>query len=163
MAVKRKNGAICLLVIEWKYTECYEYGTSLAISKHGTQRIEIYRAFLEHADSPIRLGTHERLFFDPFYQLMRQTLLAWQMVEHREFGATEWLHLHVVPAANKELLGMVTSPELAAFEDMACAWRSVLKRPECYSLVTPETMVPDVAAEREFGDWREWLRKRYLV
>ncbi|HKV81014.1 MAG TPA: hypothetical protein VJP02_22900, partial [Candidatus Sulfotelmatobacter sp.] len=72
-------------------------------------------------------------------------------------------HVHVVPAANKELLDMVTSPELAGFADMACAWRSVLKRPECYSLVTPTTMVPDVSREGEFGDWRAWLRKRYLV
>jgi hypothetical protein len=88
MALKRENGTICILVIEWKYTERYKYGLSLAVSKRGTRRIEIYRALLEDSDSPIHLGEHERLFFDPFDQLMRQTLLAWQMVKHGEFGAT---------------------------------------------------------------------------
>jgi len=161
MAVKRANGTICILVIEWKYTEAYKYGVSLATSKRGTSRIEIYRALLEHADSPIRPGEHERLFFDPFDQLMRQTLLAWQMVKHGEFGATEWLHLHVAPLANEELLGMVTSPMLADFGDMASAWRSVLKRPELYSLVTPETMIPHAPVDRGHRDWRQWLCERY--
>ena len=161
MAVKRENGIVCILAIEWKYTECYEYGVSLAVSKRGTPRIETYRPLLEHVDSPIRLGEHERLFFDPIDQLMRQTLLVWQMVEHREFGATEWLHLHVVPSANEALLGMVTSPKLARFEDMASAWRSVLKRPERYELVTPESMTPEVSIDSENGPWRGWLRDRY--
>jgi hypothetical protein len=161
MAVRRDNGIICLFVIEWKYTEHYASDRSLAFSKHGTSRVEIYRALLERADSPIRLGEHERLFFDPFDQLMRQTLLAWQMVEHQEFGATEWLHLHVAPAANVALLGTVTSPQLAEFGNMESAWRSVLVLPERYVLVAPDAVVPDVAADGEFGEWREWLGARY--
>jgi hypothetical protein len=96
MPVKRMSGRVCLILIEWKYTECYSE-TSLAVSKKGTSRINIYRPLLEHPHCPIQLGEHERLFFDPYDQLMRQTLLAWQMVEHKEFGATEWLHLHIAP------------------------------------------------------------------
>jgi hypothetical protein len=161
MAVKRDNSRICLLVIEWKYTESYGSGRSLAVSDRGTSRVEIYRPLLERADSPILLGEHERLFFDPFDQLMRQTLLAWQMVEHREFGTTEWIHIHVAPAANVALLGTVTSPQLAEFGNMASAWRSVLVLPERYSLVTPETVIPDVAAVGAFGAWRDWLLARY--
>ncbi|HUI39041.1 MAG TPA: hypothetical protein VLY22_00300 [Candidatus Nitrosotalea sp.] len=163
MAVRRDNGIICLFVIEWKYTESYRPGRSLAVSDRGTSRIEIYRPLLEHADSPIRLGEHERLFFDPFDQLMRQTLLAWQMVEHGEFGATEWLHIHVAPSANVALLGTVTSPQLAEFGNMASAWRSVLVVPERYALVTPGTLTPDVASGSEFRAWREWLRVRYAT
>jgi hypothetical protein len=153
MAVRRDNGTICLFVIEWKYTESYG-SCSLAVSKHSTSRVEIYRALLERADSPIRLGEHERLFFDPFDQLMRQTSLALQMVEHKEFGATEWLHLHVAPAANVALLGTVTSPQLAEFGNMESAWRSVLVQPERNVVVAPEAVTPDVAAH---GEWREWL------
>jgi hypothetical protein len=161
MAVSRDSGVICLLVIEWKYTESYSPGRSLVVSDHGTSRVEIYRPLLERADSPIRLGEHERLFFDPFYQLMRQTLLAWQMVEHGEFGATEWRHLHVVPNANVALLRTVTSPQLAEFGNMPSAWRSVLVLPERYALVTPDTVTPEVACDIKFGAWREWLRARY--
>ena len=161
MAVKRDDGSICLFVIEWKYTESYGSRGSLAVSDRGTSRVEIYRPLLERADSPIRLGEHDRLFFDPFDQLMRQTLFAWQMVEHREFGATEWIHLHVAPAANVSLLETVTSPQLAKFGNMESAWRSVLVQPERYALVTPDAVIPDVAADGEFGAWRDWLRTRY--
>lgn len=161
MAVRRPRNTLCLIVIEWKYTECYGPDRSLAVSERGTSRVEIYRQLLEHVDSPIRLGGHERLFFDPFYQLMRQTLLAWQMVEYREFDATEWLHLNVVPTANVALLETVTSPQLAGLGTMASAWQSVLLQPERYSLVSPSTMIPDVAANGEVGHWREWLHVRY--
>jgi hypothetical protein len=161
MAVRRDSGMICLFAFEWKYTEKYGSGRSLVISKRGTSRVEIYRTLLERADSPIRLGEHERLFFDPFYQLMRQTLLAWQMVEHQEFGATEWLHIHVAPGANVALLETVTSPKLAEFGNMESAWRSVLVSPKRYVLVAPGAVVPDVAAHDEFGDWQKWLGARY--
>ena len=66
MAVRRDNGMICLFVIEWEYTESYG-SHPLAISRHGTSRVEIYRALLERANSPIRLGEHDRLFFIPSY------------------------------------------------------------------------------------------------
>ena len=56
---------------------------------------------------------------------MRQTLLAWQMVEHGEFDASGWLHTAVGPEANIELRGQVTLPTLAG-TDTADAWRSVL-------------------------------------
>jgi hypothetical protein len=126
-------------------------------STRGTSRLEIYRPLLDDPDCPIRAGEHGRLFYDPFLQMMRQTLLAWQMVEHREFGATDWLHVTVVPEANVEFRGLVTSPGLAG-ADMADAWRSVLKEPRRYQLVTPTDLVEDIDPASK---WRQWLRLRY--
>ena len=40
---------------------------------------------------------------------------------------------------------------------MESAWRSVLVLPERYVLVAPDAMIPVVAADGEFGEWREWL------
>jgi hypothetical protein len=48
-----------LLLIEWKYTESYPPGKSHARSKHGTDRIAIYRPFLDRADCPIRVAAGE--------------------------------------------------------------------------------------------------------
>ena len=60
---------------------------------------------------------------------MRQTLLAWQMVEHGEFGASGWLHDDRRPRGEHRptRAGHCRRPSPAL--DMADAWRSVLKRP----------------------------------
>lgn len=162
MPVKRRDGQVCLMLIEWKYTECYS-SKCLAVSEKGTRRIEIYRPLLEEPGCPIRLGDHERLFFDPYYQLMRQTLLAWQMTRHREFGATDWIHIHVAPSANVKLLQVVTSPQLAEFKTMECAWRSVLLEPDKYRLVTPHEVLPPVGSNNERNRWLAWVAERYGV
>jgi hypothetical protein len=162
MSVKRTNGRVCLIIIEWKFTECYS-GVSLAVSKKGTPRTEIYSPLLEHPDCPIQRGKHERLFFDPYDQLMRQTLLAWQMVEHGEFGATEWIHLHVAPKSNFRLLRSVTSPDLAPFGTMERAWRSVLVNPERYRLASPNAVLPPVGISEQTDAWLAWMGVRYGV
>jgi hypothetical protein len=50
---------------------------------------------------------HEIYYFEPFYQLMRQTLWAEQMIAHNETEITkadDYIHLHVIPIENYELL-----------------------------------------------------------
>jgi hypothetical protein len=66
---------------------------------------------------------------EPYYQLIRQTLLAWQMVAHEEFDATDWLHIHVVPELNVAPRQSRGVPELVG-ATLADKWRSVLKQPE---------------------------------
>jgi hypothetical protein len=157
MPIRLEDAAVQLLVIEWKYTESYPPDESQATSDSGTSRVEIYRPLLERSDCPIKLAEHERLFYDPFLQLMRQTLLAWQMVEHGEFGATDWLHLTVVPDANTVLRDRVTSPALVG-ADMAAAWSSVLKDPRRHRVVSPADLIAGIEPN---SDWRRWLAERY--
>jgi hypothetical protein len=160
IAARTATKAVSLIVIEWKYTENYRPDRALAISTKGTSRVATYERLLEHPDCPIKLGEHERLFYDPFYQLMRQTLLAWRMVEHGEFGASGWQHVHVIPADNLALRNTVTAPGLTG-SDMSSAWRSVLKEPERYHVLTPTDLVPSVSATSTQAEWRMWLRERY--
>jgi hypothetical protein len=42
MAVKRSDGQVSLIVIEWKYTECYS-NKLLVVSKNGTNRVDALR------------------------------------------------------------------------------------------------------------------------
>lgn len=107
--VGSRDGERILVVIEWKYLEEYG-GRSVAMSKRGTDRVAIYRPLLERPDCPIAVADVRWLFYEPYYQLMRQTLLAWQLVEHQEFGATDWLHLQVVPLGNARLRGRGGAP-----------------------------------------------------
>jgi Restriction Endonuclease associating with ARP len=160
MCAERSDGMRVLLVIEWKYLESYGR-ESVATSARGTDRVATYTHLLEEASCPIKRGVHQRLFFEPYYQLMRQTLLAWQMVEHGEFGASDWLHVHVVPEQNVALRGGGRgAPELVG-ETMADKWRSALKQPERYVLITPTELLAGAREGGRWSEWRRWLRERY--
>ena len=160
MIVTLPDSSRVLVGMAWKLSEAYPVGLSVATSRKGTSRIETYRPYLDDEDSPILRGDHARLFYEPFYQLMRQTLLLSQMARHREFGASTWLHVHVVPETNRELRTRVTSPALAG-EDMSAAWRSVLVHPDRYRLVTPSEVIGDLSPGAPWTEWRHWLRDRY--
>lgn len=160
MVIDDAPGSRRLVAVEWKYTETYRVGKSLAVSDRGTSRIEIYRPLLEHPDCPIRVDDLSTLFFEPFYQLMRQTLLAWQMTEHGEHGVNDWLHVLVIPEGNTTLRSEVTSPGLKG-ETMVDAWRQVLKEPTRYRVVTPTALLASVGQSERWSDWRIWLRHRY--
>lgn len=155
----RADARRILVAFEWKYLE--RYGPeSRATSSRGTDRVEIYRPLLEQPDCPIEVEHPVHLFFDPDEQLMRQTLLAWQMVEHREFDASDWLHVHVVPEANQALrVRGGAAPNLIG-DTMAAAWQSVLKQPERYRLITPTGLFAGVSGGR-WTDWRSWPTDRY--
>ena len=153
------DGQRTLLAIEWKYLESYGV-ESVATSKRGTDRVETYRPLLEHSDCPISVGDVRWLFYDPYYQLMRQTLLAWQMVEHHEFGSSDWLHIHVVPELNVALRRSRAAPDLPG-ETMADKWRSVLKQPERYVLITATELLDGVGNKGRWAEWRQWIHHRY--
>lgn len=151
-----------LLVIEWKYLESYVH-RSVATSARGVDRVATYRPLLERADCPIAVDDINLLFYEPYYQLMRQTLLAWQMVEHREFDAHDWLHVHVVPEGNARLRARDSAPEELAGETMSDVWRSVLGEPERYRSMTPSGLVAEIGDTARWAAWRRWLAERYLT
>jgi hypothetical protein len=159
MCARRADGTVALVGFEWKYLESYG-PESRATSRRGTDRVAIYRQLLQRSDSPIAIADPASLFYDPYEQLMRQTLLLWQMAEHREFGASDWIHIHVVPAENVALRSRgAAAPDLVG-ESMAEAWQSVLREPERYRLVTPTELLEGVGDSR-WTEWRQWLRARY--
>lgn len=161
MTAETRDGTV-LILIEWKYTECYPPGESLAMSPSGTDRVEIYRELLERPDCPIQVpsGDLRALFYDPIYQLMRQTLLGWQMVEARELGASDWRHVWVAPEGNRRLLGTNTAPGLAG-DTLAEAWQGVLLDPSRFVVMTPTELLGAFDPSGEWAGWRLWLNKRY--
>ena len=140
------------------------YGSkSVSISRRGTDRVKTYAPLLAAPDSPILVGKPEWLFYEPYCQLMRQTLLAWQMTKAREFDASEWVHVHVIPELNLALRNRAEAcaPRLEG-ETVADVWRSVLRKPERYRVMTPTEIVgPD--SPEAWQAWRKWLKNRYLT
>jgi restriction endonuclease-like protein len=135
MRASCNDGTVVLIAIEWKYTESPDPRQKL-LSDSGTNRVDVYRPLLERDDCPIHQGPAERLFYELYYQLMRQTLLAWQMVEHAEFDGADWVHLQVVPSGNAAVRGRTgAAPDLegATSEE---AWRSALVVPTRFRQLT---------------------------
>jgi hypothetical protein len=168
MLGQRHDNTKVLVLIEWKYTEEYMGKSSKAKEKGGETRIEAYKDLLQHKNCPIAHKPTEDLYFEPFYQLMRQTLLGWQMVENSEYGASDYIHLDIIPKENGELRNVVTSPGLTG-KTVHEAWLNVLK-PDSrkkYKMVSNEDFLKpifdsDVIDVLETRALKKYLNIRYF-
>jgi len=155
MVGKKKNGKNILVMIEWKYTEDYP-----SVDKYIPARANIYNPLLSDLECPIKGGNIKDLYYEPFYQLTRQTLLGWKMTQNLEYGCDEFLHLHIIPKDNEKLRETVTSPGLAGIS-MSDAWEKVLKEPKRYIVLTPEEFIKPISTCRDTASILNYLSTRY--
>ncbi len=90
----------CLIIIEWKYTEA-ENG-----NEDKPKRRAKYDELIEKSKYLLSDNKSTVYYCKPFYQLMRQTLWAEQIIENKEkeyIQADYFLHIHVIPKANEVL------------------------------------------------------------
>lgn len=154
-----------VVLIEWKYTESYG-GTNLKISRNGTDRTAIYRPWFNNSGCPIdkrKLPDFEALFFEPFYQFMRQQFLANEMEKAHELGADLVSVLHIAPARNTDFR-TVTSPRLKGFGESATeVWKNLVKEQGKFISVSTESLFsafpPDSSSV--LGSWLEYIQTRY--
>lgn len=159
----RRNSALETLLIEWKYTE--SYGASID-PKGNTTRKTRYENIAFDPNGPIRTDLDlklEELFYESFYQLLRQQMLAFRMQRARECDADLVRVLHIAPSVN-EALKKVTAPALRRFGINAFqVWKQLLvKQQDFISRTTEELFSPLVdAADANDGPWASYLRTRY--
>jgi hypothetical protein len=105
------EGRIETVLIEWKYTESY----GAPIPPKGNQvRLGRYRDLVFAPFGPVREDYGLAIgdfFWEPFYQLVRQQMLAFQMQAAHEDGAERVRVLHIAPSENRAL-HTVTAPAL---------------------------------------------------
>lgn len=122
----RNDGKRQMVLIEWKYTESYSKA-SLKVARGSTDRTEIYMPLYLQDDCPLNkklLPSFESLFYEPFYQLMRQQFLAHEIEKAHELGADIVSVLHIAPARNTDF-HRITSPELENLGERAIAvWKN---------------------------------------
>ena len=163
----KQDGSKWLIPIEWKYTESYG-NSNKALEGHkknptnckGSVRKKRYTDLINRSDQ-LTSSDHTCYYYEPFYQLMRQTLWAEQMIEHKndETVKTDYfLHVHVVPGGNKNLLEK--KYKCSGGKNMKETWCSLLKDQSKYHLVTPETLLGCVNRAK-YGKEIEYLAKRY--
>lgn len=162
---KRNDGKRQMVLIEWKYTESYSKA-SLKVARSGTDRTEIYMPLYLQDDCPLNkklLPSFESLFYEPFYQLMRQQFLAHEMEKAHELGADIVSVLHIAPARNTDF-HRITSPELENLGETAIAvWKRLVRPTGRFTSVSTERLFSNLSAEQapEMQTWLEYVGKRY--
>jgi len=161
MIGKKTNGKNILVLIEWKYTESY----GAEKSRYIPARYRIYNPLLGDTESPIKKISYknrpfEPLYYEPFYELIRQTLLGWKMTSAQEYGCDEYIHLYVVPDENLELLLNNTSPGLAG-STLNEAWQNILKNPNLFKIISPKKLLEPLRNESNTQNYFDYLTTRY--
>ncbi|WP_312010578.1 PGN_0703 family putative restriction endonuclease [Bradyrhizobium japonicum] len=155
-------GKIETLLIEWKYTE--QYGAPITASGNPT-RTQRYKELAFAPNGPIRaeLGLAlDAFFWEPFYQLLRQQMLAFQMQKASLDGATKVRVLHISPSGNRAL-HRVTAPALRGFgEDAFEVFRILLSEPNDFiNCSTEELFRPLISSVPSSDIWAAYLTQRY--
>lgn len=165
LAETRKGRRAYLL--EWKYTESYGANDKGQGRKGATRRRRYarpYAASLAFGDGvPLEAWFHE-----PFYQVMRQRLLADRMVARKELGVSEAKVVLVVPDGNVDYRCSMTSPTLsAAFPDAATVEeiaRAAMIAPDQDFAVVSQQAIAEVVRARcgeAAQPWSQYHLHRY--
>jgi hypothetical protein len=158
----RHQGRNETLLIEWKYTE--KYGSPIS-SEGNSTRVGRYKDLAFAPAGPIssQVGLKlEDFFYEPFYQMLRQQMLAFEMQRAKEDDVDRVRVLHIAPAASRALRN-VTSPALRRFGDDAFAvFQSILTRPEGFVSKSTESLFGPLLLElKSTSAWAAYLSKRY--
>ncbi len=165
----RHAGRIETLLIEWKYTETYGAPITNKVREDGSPtsnevRAHRYRELMFAPTGPIRSDQNLKLedfFWEPFYQLLRQQILACQMENAREANTDRVRVLHISPAGNQRL-HVVTSKALNHFgEDALSVFSQMLVDPTAFVSRTIEQVFRPTMAAMPQDPWAAYLANRY--
>ena len=162
-----ENNERWLIPVEWKYTEKY-YRDDKSNGTKGKTRLSRYC----NTDGDNLIGNSKQLkslidykhsiyFQEPFYQLMRQTLWAECICRNKEenvLPAEHFVHIHVCPKENKELLNKCYA-EVTDKPSMEEAWREMLSNQSLYHLVDPKELLQPIA--KTYPKLYNYLQSRY--
>jgi hypothetical protein len=165
---RRYDARVQLVLGEWKYTERYTQPLPSPEDINETRRETYHKPFERWRARQPSLPVYEVFFADPFYQLMRLTLLAQEMEDSRRTGAGEMgadvvTVLHVSPKANTDFATSFTSPTFSSLgPTVTSAWGRLCSDGRFLALSSESllTAIEQAAPERMKG-WKEWLLLRY--
>jgi hypothetical protein len=143
---KHKNGEKWIIPIEWKYTEEYN-SEDKSSGKSGAIRLERYIALINKSRQ-VNPEYWQWCFYEPFYQLMRQTLWTEQMIQKKadeKIKADNYMHLHIIPNENKDLLNRIYSCSKMNMED---TWHKCIVNHDKYKIITSKELLKNVSGSK---------------
>ena len=148
---------------EWKYTE--QYGARLLPPEAlNPTRLRTYdKLFRQWREQQPDLPAYEVFFSEPFYQLMRLTLLAQEMERLGELEAEVVRVIHIAPAANTGFAQSITSPALRTYGRSVSEIWAQLAPKERFVAIPAESLLAVIkqAAPQALHAWRDDLLRRY--
>ncbi len=144
-----------LFLIEWKYTEAYQ-----TEDKYIHARAAVYDHLMSGALSPFVPVEPHVFYYEPFYQLMRQTLLGVLITNYGDYGCSSYCHVHVAPDENKEFHLRMTAPNIKG-DTVSQAWKGMLKSSDQFISLTPRAFLTPVVGARDTKALSCYLDQRY--
>lgn len=145
------DGAVELVLVEWKYTESYRLRRPDPAKDTVWQRR--YGQAVTDPAGPIRgdVLPFELLLDEPIYQLVRQQLLAHALEQAHADGADRVRVLHVLPPGNVEYQQSLHRPEqLAQGNTVGEVWQKLLRRADRFTSVDPNLFLDQEVTSREY-------------
>lgn len=99
-------------------------------------------------------------YYEPFYQMMKQTLLADLCVKKREYCCEDYRLIHVITQRNIKLRDTITSHGMTG-ATICDALKKVIKRPDTYISTTLEGLMNPIINQPNVIPLSVYLRDRY--
>lgn len=147
-------GVTELALVEWKFTESY-LGAVERKPASDAVRIGRYGADLAAVDGPVALDVLpiELLLDEPFYQLMRQQLLAHRLEKDHAHGAEVVRVLHVLAPANSGYQdSLVRAEHRALGGSVDEVWAKLLRATDRFAHVDPGVFLDPAVTCHEYVD-----------
>ncbi len=134
-----------LIPIEWKYTETYQ-------GKEADEESLI--RYPKLIDSASNFQKWDDLYkADPYYELMRQTLLMEQIIKQKDINgikAVDFRHIMVIPNAHTELKNAIEEKYIPTLKDKSK-----------FHIIDPQDLLSPLKGNDDYKELMEYLETRY--
>jgi hypothetical protein len=165
MMYETQEGKKVMLLVETKYSESYGVFYK-RFRSDGTDRFENYEEFFYGLLSPINLEAAPNLtdfLYEPFYQLLRHSLLASQIMQTGKPKVSRVQVVHLTVSENLDLLA-VTAPRFRSLGNKSYeVWPKLLKDPSTFTHIQVEDFFGGIVLESrpELEPWALFMKNRY--
>lgn len=154
-----KKAKKILIPIEWKFTEEYLKSENKAKDlQKGMVRQNRYNHLIVKSAQLITPEYFEDsiYYYEPFYELMRQTLLVEQMIT--QGIADDYIHYIVIPNENQELLEYNYEISHNNFES---TWRNCLSDQTKFQIIDSKHILQIIESIPSYSKLADYLKLRY--
>ena len=140
-----KDNRIVLIPIEWKYTETY---SGIEAKKESLERYP--QRILQNSNL---VGWNDLYKADPYYELMRQTILVEQIIANQDkvdIKADDYVHIVIIPNEHTELGNAITEKYIPT-----------LKNKSKFKIIDPQDFLSPLKDDKEYEGLFDYLSKRY--